>query len=137
MIPAEIHPAPGAGRGVLEPRRTTYKPGDRVIELRRCAQCGFFNRVGIEVEGDSQDSPGINLATATITNARGTTNLPRHLQSLQPAPASGKGFDFSTTNLSYSFPNQVSGCRFCGSLNSSGKYRNWKDFGTGVDLSNR
>lgn len=134
-MPAEIHPGPGAGNGSEEPRRTTYKPGDKAIELRRCAQCGFINRVGIEAVGDSYDSVGISEDVVSVTNTKGVTKLPQHLNSLTPAPTTV--LKFSSANVTYTSPTQVSGCRFCGSMNSIGVNRNWKDYGTGVDMSNK
>lgn len=71
MIPADVHPGPNAGIGTLEPRRTTYKPGDNRVELRRCAQCGFLNRVGIEAVSDSYDSEGIKQVQLPVANALG------------------------------------------------------------------
>lgn len=134
MIPAEIHPGPSAGDGRLEPRRTTYKRVDRIIELRRCAQCGFINRDGIEVTGDSQDSPGVSQIITVITNNRGIKNLP---QPLVGVSANSNGVKFSSPSLQYTFPTVVSGCRLCGSLNSKGIDRNLRDYGTGIDLSNK
>lgn len=136
MMPAEIHPGPAAGDGRLEPRRTTYKRGDRIIELRRCAQCGFFNRDGIETTGDSIDSPGIVKTATVITNARGTSNLPQPLKNITP-PTGVNGIRFGDASLTYTFPVITAGCRLCGSLNSKGVNRNWRDFGTGVNLSNK
>jgi len=135
MMPAEIHPGPSAGNGHLEPRRTTYKRGDRIVELRRCAQCGFINRDGIEETGDSVDSPGISEVVETVVNGRGTAGLPQHLRALQPAPTIV--LRFGVASLQYTFPTVVAGCRFCGSLNSEGRNRSWRDYGTGVDLSNK
>lgn len=136
MMPAEIHPGPSAGDGRLEPRRTTYKNGDRVIELRRCAQCGFINRDGIEVTGDSTDSPGISQVLTNVANTRGSKNLPTPLVGVV-AIANRNGFNFTASSMNYTIPSQVSGCRFCGSLNSKGINRNWRDYGTGIDLSNK
>lgn len=133
MIPAEIHPGPNAGDGRTEPRRTTYKPGDREVELRRCAQCGFFNRVGIESVGDSADSPGIVQNKVGIVNALQIGNAPPN--PLEPLDTTG--VEFTAAVVWYIFPDVVAGCRFCGSLNSIGKDRNIRDFGTGLDLSNR
>lgn len=135
MIQADVHPGPKAGDGRLEPRRTTYKRGDRVVELRRCAQCGFFNRDGIERVGDSLDSPGITQVAEVVTNTKGTAQLPQHLQSLQPAPTTV--LKFSSAQVSYTMPQVTLGCRLCGSLNSIGKDRDLRDYGTGIDLSNK
>lgn len=128
MIPAEVHPGPSAGDGRLEPRRTTYKRGDREIELRKCAQCGFINRDGIETIGDSQDSPGVAQNLVTIAVNIKAANLPQPLKGMAA---------FQKTSVQYQFPYSTAGCRLCGSLNSVGANRNWRDYGTGVDFSNK
>lgn len=106
---SDLHPSPTAGDGQRIFRRTAYKPGDRVIDLIRCAQCGFPARDGIDAEGDSLDSPTISqeLQTLTVTNQN---PLPQPLKNMS-AFAYGASIDtISDQTIS-------GGCRFCGSLN--------------------
>lgn len=128
MIPNDLHPAPGAGTGRTEPRRTTYKRGDRIVELIRCAQCGFFFRDGIDVEGDSIESPGISEQVYVTQVNIAASKLPQPLKGMTK---------FIQSSVNYTGPTITTGCRLCGSLNPRGKNRNWRDYGTGVDLSNK
>lgn len=103
------HPSETAGDGKRVTRRTTYKRGDREIELIRCAQCGFFFRDGIDAEGDSQDSPTItqSLQALTVTNQN---PLPQPLKNMA-------AFAYGATIDRIYDQTLSGGCRFCGSLN--------------------
>lgn len=76
----DIHPGPQAGDGKPRPRNTTYKPGDRIIELRPCAQCGLPFRIGKDAEGDSQDSPGITRNSLAVAVSNNLERLPQPLK---------------------------------------------------------
>lgn len=93
-----------------------------------CAQCGFPFREGKDVEGESTDSPGIleEVVTTTVNND----------QSKLPQPLKGMA-DFAVTSVDYTFPTITTGCRFCGTTNPRGLTRNLRDYGTGIDLSNK
>lgn len=125
----EIHPGPTAGDGHYVPRRTTYKPGDRRIELIRCAQCGFFFRDEIDAEGDSQDSPMITQALQSLT----VTN-----QNAPPQPLkSMSAFVYGATIDDIYDQTIGGGCRFCGSLNPRGIGRNERDWSGRASMENR
>lgn len=150
----DIHPGPNAGDGRLRPRDTTYKPGDNVQELLICAQCGFPFRPGKDLEGDSEDSPGIVQISTKVAVTQTPSKLPVHLQPpyvFQDAKSylldengnrilleDGSGYVLAEDNvMSLSVPSVQSGCRFCGTLNPRAIGRN-KDFDYGFrDLSNR
>ncbi len=114
----DIHPTETAGDGRLKPRRTTYAPGDTRQELLECAQCGFLFRPGKDIEGDSQESPGIEEVVTTVVVNNNVNKLPVHLKNVAA---------FLVSSVNVSEPIVSSGCRFCGSLNPKAIGRN-KDF---------
>ncbi len=111
----DTHPGPTAGDGLITPRRTTYKPGDREVDLIRCAQCGFFFRDGIDSQGDSQDSPTItqSLQSLTVTNRNPLPQPLKDMAGFAFGAAIGKIYDQTISG----------GCRFCGTLNPIGSGR--------------
>ena len=127
---SDIHPSPTAGDGKRIFRRTTYKPGDREIEIIRCAQCGMFFRDAIDQEGDSQDSPTITQVPQTVTVSAINSKLPQHLKNM---PAFQNGYHVTIT----SDQSLSGGCRFCGTLNPRGSERSNREWFSGVNMENR
>lgn len=125
----DIHPSGTAGDGRNIRRRTTYKPGDRQIEIIRCAQCGMFFRDGIDTEGDSSDSPGVTQVATTVTVSADNSKLPQPLKNMT-AFQNGATVDISDQTIG-------AGCRFCGSMNPRGSKRSTREWFGGPDMSNR
>lgn len=126
----DIHPSSTAGDGKKVFRRTTYKPGDRQIELIRCAQCGLPFRDGIDTQGDSSDSPGVTQALQTVTVSADNAKLPQPLKNMtafQNGASVARIYDQTNST----------GCRFCGSLNPRGVNRSTREWSGGPDMSNR
>lgn len=126
---SDIHPTATGADGRRVPRRTTYKPGDRRIELIRCAQCGFLFREGIDVESDSKESPGISHADTTETVSRDNSKLPQPLKGMTKF-SNGTIINTATVEV-------TSGCRFCGSLNPRGNGRYAKEWFGSTSMENR
>lgn len=123
----DVHPTSTAGDGRLKPRRTTYKPKDRIIELRSCAQCGFPFRVGYDTEADSIDNGAADQNTV-INFTNSVSKLPQPLKNMAK---------FQSGSVNFYDSSSTTGCRFCHSLNPQGHGRNDRAFDSGVDLSNR
>lgn len=114
-----VHPTETGGDGRPSRRFGTPKPGDIKDDKIRCAQCGFPFRQDSDVQGDSQDSPGIAVADLAVAISNQQAKLPVHLQGLAA---------FSATSRTIKEPTVSSGCRLCGTYNPKGKQS--KEFDT-------
>lgn len=127
---SNVHPGPNAGDGKAIFRRTTYKPGDREIELVRCAQCGFPFRQGIDTDMDSSESPGITQELQAVAVDADNAKLPQPLKNMSAFQngASVDGIYDQTI---------AAGCRLCGSFNPTARNRNDKEWSGGINMENR
>lgn len=125
-----IHPSSTAGDGRLKFRRTTYAPNDRVVELIRCAQCGFPFRDRIDSEGETADSPTITQVPQTVTVSADNTKLPQHLKD-------NAAYQNGATVTITSDQTLGGGCRLCGSMNPRGNGRNNRDWSGRPSMENR
>jgi hypothetical protein len=128
LIETDLHPTSTGADGKSIFKRSTPKPGDPPDNRVYCAMCGMIFSFDRQASGDSRcdsQSPGIQIKNKVINVA---TNP------LLPALLVGNVY-FNAATVTYKDPKVVSGCRFCGTYNPTGKGIDNGDFERSIDVS--